>query len=771
MLVVQPRRVACRSLAAWLAEQRGEAVGERVGSWVRFERAVSEETRLVFATPGIALQLLRDDAAERYRAVMIDEFHERGWQTDLLAAVLARRSTPLVVTSATMDTQRVANALQAPFIEAEGRTFPLEITYADGPAQPSARDLVERVDDTLRRVRDATGDTLVFLPGKREIAAVAERLRAAGVDAIEVHGGVKPDVLARSFRAPSGGRVFVATNVAETSLTIPGVTTVVDSGLVRRMIHRAGRSVLALDVCSQAAMDQRAGRAGRVQAGRVIRLWSQRFRPAASLPPEVTRIPLDDVVLTAAALGESVAEADAIAWLDPPPAFAWAAARGRLRAAGALDTGDQVTPEGIAWASLPTGSDGARLLANAPLDLAGALADVVALTEQRRRLLLPVSELPELRAAEVSAARRTALGAVQDEVLASLIALRVTDARPLHLDTLAWRETRRAADQLRARIGVPWRAGETVPPRDALVRAIVARWPASAYAARPRALADRRKRGLSDREPWSNGEDELDVRRFVPDWLDPPPTPPVAGLVLEIAWLGTDGTRVRGVGSLVLPATYPELLSSGCGSAEVSEVAWASKRRQSLVATESVTLGGAVLGERSRRLTGAALRAALATLFCEDRWFRGGAAALEERLHLWRACADGARTALQLDEPPVTPVPEDAQAYVCETLAALGLETNEEIELVAIDDLLPKLDAVTGSPAWDLDRLVSEFPREWTYLGATYACRYQFRGGRVVLTPRTSKSAKAKPPAASVLPKFGGFRVFLEQASRRVQLR
>ena len=306
VLVVQPRRVACRALAGWLAEQRNEPVGATVGSWIRFERAVSETTRVLFATPGIALQLFEPDAGMRFSAVMIDEFHERGWQTDLLAAVLARRSTPLVVTSATMETVEIARALHAPVVEAEGRTYPLTIEHTDAPAQPSARDLVDRVCERVLKLPSVEGDTLVFLPGKREIAAVADRLRSHGVEAIEVHGGVRPDALAKAFRAPAGGRVFVATNVAETSLTIPGVTTVVDSGLVRRVVHRAGRSVLALDVCSQAAMDQRAGRAGRVQAGRVIRLWSQRFRQVASLPPEVTRIPLDDVVLTAAALGERV---------------------------------------------------------------------------------------------------------------------------------------------------------------------------------------------------------------------------------------------------------------------------------------------------------------------------------------------------------------------------------------------------------------------------------------------------------------------------------
>lgn len=771
VLVVEPRRVACRSLASYLASQRGEQVGQSVGSWVRFDRKVGAETRLVFATPGIALRLLTSGDDWPFSTVVLDEFHERGWETDLLCALLAVREEPLVLTSATLDADAVAARLDAAVVRSEGRTFPLTFSYVDAPVEPSTRDLDERVAAAIcaHRPQDGTGDVLVFLPGKGEIRAVRDRLGRTAFPIHEVHGGVPPGELAAVLSGPSGGRVFLATNVAETSLTVPGVTVVIDSGLVRRRMHRGGRSVLALDVCSKASMDQRAGRAGRVQEGHVVRLWSQRYRAAEALPPEIGRIPLDDVVLNVAAAGHPAMHADALRWVEPPPAFAWDDATERLGALGALDDEGHITSRGRAWAALPAGADEARLLANAPEELRAPLADLVALLEQRRRLLLPVGSLDAARADAVRRARRAAFGGIDDQVRAELAALRSDDSDALYLDRAVLRDARRTADQLRRAVGAS--SGRCdVPDRSSLLTHIVRRWPDSAYVARTRALSRRSSGERVEREPWANGSDEIMLTHWRPDWLEASWKPPVAGAVLNVAWLGAGGTGVRGVGGYLVPASTSELLAMGAGTATASRVRWRSRKRTRVVVDVDVELGGVVLGEREQEPRGHELREALAWLFLEDRWFRGGHDALLDALHLWHAVADGALRIVSRDpDAPTCEPPPEPQAWLVEQLQTLGLRTNDDIPLVELDDLLPDVPSLTGAPSWDLERLADEFPRVWEHLGAAYACRYTFGTGRVIMTPHNK--AASKPPNGKLVPAFRGFRVFYEKASRRVPVR
>lgn len=765
VLVVEPRRVACRALAGWLASQRGESVGQGVGSWVRFERRVSDATRIVFATPGIALRVLSGDA-ERFAAVMIDEFHERGWETDLLVARLARGDRPLVVTSATLDQERVAQALDALVVEAEGRRFPLTIEYADAPAEPSPEGLEERIARALRAAWPPPneGDALVFLPGKGEIRRCAAALSGVA-PTIEVHGGVRPDVLAKHFAAPAGGRVFLATNVAETSLTIPGVTLVLDSGLVRRRLHRGGRSVLALDRASLAEMDQRAGRAGRVAPGRVVRLWSARFRPRQALPPEISRIELDDVVLAAAALGDPVHRNDALPWVDVPPEFAWNASVERARGLGALNASGEITAKGRAWTALPVGPAEARLLANAPAALAGTFADLVALLEQRRSLWLPLGGYSDARQADVRAARAALLSDLDDEVRAAVRLLRGGDAERHALDRVVLSDARRTAERLRSAVGAPRLAdARPLSDRQTLVRAILERWPEVGYVARERALAARKKRGIAESEPWANAEGELRVRLPSLPWREDAPTPPVAGAVLDLAWLGVGATQVRGVGGFVLPARRADLANAGLGEPEIGPPTW-DKRRRRVVAPVRRTMAGVVLREDDEALAGAPLRDALLTLIPQGRVLREAWPALQDAVHAWQIVD------AHPDTSSVNPAPAEALDWLRSVVDTIGIEESDDLALVEAEDLVPDVSEQTGVASWDLERLVADFPREWTYLGATYRCVYRFAAGRVTLSPANAAAKKAKEPAKHVLPSFRGFRVFFTKASRTVQLR
>ncbi|MCA9713455.1 MAG: ATP-dependent helicase HrpB, partial [Myxococcales bacterium] len=244
-LVVEPRRVACRALALWLARGRGEPVGASIGYRVRFDDRRSADTRVLFVTPGVALNMFADGSALEFATILVDEFHERGWEVDLVVLLarraLARRGAAprLVLCSATLDVDALVEQLGATLVRAEGRRFPVSITY-EGDEAPSPVGLERRVADALTRLagdreRD-TGDILVFLPGKREIERCRQIAQGLPLTPVIVHGGVSPERLVRAFAPADAGapaRVYLATNVAETSLTVPGIRFVVDPGFAR----------------------------------------------------------------------------------------------------------------------------------------------------------------------------------------------------------------------------------------------------------------------------------------------------------------------------------------------------------------------------------------------------------------------------------------------------------------------------------------------------------------------------------------------------------
>ncbi|MFU8807367.1 MAG: helicase-related protein, partial [Bradymonadaceae bacterium] len=385
-------------------------------------------TRVLFATTGVVLRMMTELKSWPYRGVLVDEFHERGWEVDLIVAALSnaqrkgRVKGPLVITSATLDASSVAKKLDARILEAMGRTFPVDIAHLGSSNTPSTDDLGGRVRGAISKVLESKdkGDVLVFLPGKGEIATCEQALRplskSGDFDLVPVHGSLTPESIAKAFEdeAPRR-RVFLSTNVAETSVTLPGVTTVIDTGVARMRIHRAGRTALALVPISQASMDQRAGRAGRVRPGRCLRLWSERYTPEEATAPEITRIELDDVLLHAAILGLDGKAFDDALWVTPPPTFAVSEARRRLHGAGAVDDAHEITPLGKRMAELPVGGDEARLLIDPPPELADTLADLVALIQRGSDLLLPLHFQPSGRQERVKEARQGLLEGIDNE--------------------------------------------------------------------------------------------------------------------------------------------------------------------------------------------------------------------------------------------------------------------------------------------------------------------------------------------------------------------
>ena len=370
IILTSPRRVAARASAERMAEMLGEACGETVGYMTRLDSKVSAKTRILVVTETILVNRLVEDAElPGVSAVLFDEAHERALDSDLgLALALETRAVlredlRVLVMSATIDGARFARLLgdAAPVIESEGRSFPLEIKWLGGDASQAIEDRMAGA--VMTAWRGETGDILAFLPGVREIERVRERLVARLPDTPihPLHGQIEPAAQRAAIRRDADGRrrIVLATAIAETSLTLDGVSVVVDSGLARlaEFDRVAGTTHLVTRRASQASTAQRAGRAARQGPGVAYRLWEEAGhagRPEFA-PPEIVQADLAPLLLRLAKWG--TATPAALPWLDPPPEASVAAARLALEALGALDGSGRITPLGEAIASLPMAPD------------------------------------------------------------------------------------------------------------------------------------------------------------------------------------------------------------------------------------------------------------------------------------------------------------------------------------------------------------------------------------------------------------------------------
>jgi ATP-dependent helicase HrpB len=378
VLVLEPRRLAARLLAQRVAEERGTPLGAEVGFQTRFENAVSAATRIRFITEGILPRLLlADPGLAGIGTLVFDEFHERSLASDLslaLARALQRERRPdlrLVVMSATLAPEPLLTCLApARLVTAHARQYPVDIRYAAPPPRtPPWGTAAAAVAGLLRE--GLAGDVLVFQPGayeiRRTLAALAAAALPEAVLALPLYGDLPPE-RQRAVMAPAPRRkVIVATNIAETSLTIPGVRHVVDCGLARISRHDPARgfTTLLTEGISRAEADQRAGRAGREGPGVCIRLWSplEHNGRLPARPPEVCRVDLSEAVLQIRLL--RFASPAAFPWFEPPEAGALAAADAFLAALGALDPAGTVTPLGRRLAELPLHPRLGRLLLEA----------------------------------------------------------------------------------------------------------------------------------------------------------------------------------------------------------------------------------------------------------------------------------------------------------------------------------------------------------------------------------------------------------------------
>ncbi|MGI6092906.1 MAG: ATP-dependent helicase HrpB [Veillonellaceae bacterium] len=397
IIMLEPRRLAARSAAGYMAKLLGEKVGETVGYRVRLDSRVGPATRIEVVTEGILTRMMQTDPSlDNVGAVIFDEFHERNLHADvglalcLEAQSVLRPDLRIIIMSATLNAQPVAELLgNAPVIVSSGREFAVETIYLDRPVLGRIEPVI--IKTILEALRNDSGDILVFLPGAGEIRRVERQLREmnlAGVSIAPLYGNLPQDMQDNAIAPSDGGwrKVVLATSIAETSLTVQGIGVVIDSGLMRipRFSSRTGMTRLETIQVSRASADQRRGRAGRLGPGICYRLLTKEadLRLIECQQPEILESDLAPLALDLAAWG--VNQPNELAWLNPPPLAAFEQARTLLFELGAIDTAGKITAHGRKMAACGVHPRLAHMIIKAEsLNLGGLACEIAALLGER----------------------------------------------------------------------------------------------------------------------------------------------------------------------------------------------------------------------------------------------------------------------------------------------------------------------------------------------------------------------------------------------------
>lgn len=724
VVVIEPRRIACRSLAVRVAELEGAELGDVVGYWVRDEQIARASTRIVFATPGMALR--NRELLGSADSIVLDEFHERSLDTDLLLALLLRQSRArLVVMSATLEGERIAKHVAGRHLTATGKAYEVSMKYLSSgdEVMPHANDLPARVQRALDAAQDDPGDVLVFLPGKAEIEACAQGLRGRFA-VIPLHGSLSLSQQRRAFEPARERKVVLATNAAETSLTIPGIGVVIDSGLVRQTRYQDGRSYLVRGPIAQDSATQRSGRAGRTGPGVCYRLWSASAQLQPVTLPEIQRAPLVSMLLTAAAWGQAV---EALPLLDAPKPQALEAARAQLHAWGALQAAAELSDTGRHLFELPVEPAHARLLVEARkqdclddmIDLVAVLSVDRSVFEQGSRELPPDDDL-----------RATGCDAI-----AAIGALRAAEPAAHGAVDHVIKEARAARERLRRACHLPPRAPSSgAARREALLSAVLAADPQSCHVSR----------GRGRERYFSNGGTELALARDS-----------AANRLQKLDAILALETRAFGIGrdaQLLITSAMPLPLGmvarAGLGQDRLGNV---RIERSRVVAQIERVYAQRVIAEHEDVPTGPLAREAIVRLLLRGSLFREAIALTTERLG--RAALAGvlAKRGHPLGVASPTPVPE-LEAWLAQRIEALGVESGEDLALLSASDV-----TAPDLPFEVRSGLDEQFPTQVSVGDAVYRAEYDLTQNQVLL--QMIKGSRTEPPPLSYLPRFTGLRI------------
>ena len=734
VLVIEPRRIACTSLAEFLAEQSGQPLGKQIGYAIKLHAHYDEKTKVVFVTPGVALRWFAEDKLASFDIVMVDEFHERRWDIDLLTAILKQeKQHRLIVTSATLEGEKLANYLDAKRLRSEGRCFPVTVTHRsmDSRYLPNKKgcenDVVRTVKEALE---DEEGDILVFLPGRKEITQCAQILQ--GIDdvmVVKLHASVSDEERHRALTVQKQRKVVLATNVAETSLTIPNIRVVIDSGLERRTVQRNGRTALTLTNISKASAAQRMGRAGRVAEGACIRLFGEHAPLELVTPPELHREELVEPMLAAACCGYRLSE---LSFLDSVPEKSLNSALQTLQGMAAIDEQGDITEHGKKVYPLPIDALFADLVTRiqtksereAMIDLAAALS-------------VP-AQLYQLQGGE------SAEALAQEEPFgcdASLM-IRLVRGKQLpgvNVDATVLDEAQGLAKQMREVFELPDLEVASRYKRDELTKAIATLHPELVFVRRERR-----------RDALGNGLMEMMVgrnSRF--------PEKSEAALVLDSHSVPGRGVKqTLNLASVMLPVSLNLLRELELGEWQQGETNYEEEAPR---ATMHLVYAGRTICTEYQALEGEVAVQSIVEMIEDETLLPGFAPLRKQQIQHWKIY-----NALGLNPEPIEKTELDGLSFatwLVEQLETLGVESVEDIELFEAEDI-----PFEGIPDWEYQDFAEQFPLKLILAELKLDVEY-FVSRKLVHVIYTEGSRKGDPKRWE-LPRWAGWKVQYKKASR-----
>ncbi|WP_163936350.1 helicase-related protein [Paraferrimonas sp. SM1919] len=733
VLIVEPRRIAATALANYLSQSSAFAVNYAI----RFENHVTANTQLAFVTPGVALSWLADNNLQDFDVVMIDEFHERRWDTDLLLAILKQKqSHKLLLTSATINAQALTRYIDGQYLFSEGKRFSVELKHLakDDLQLPSNHNLEQRVATAVdQALAETQGDVLVFLPGKKELASCQQACQHFGISSFPLHGGIESDIQQQILSPANERRIIFATNVAETSLTIEGVTAVVDSGLERRTIQRNGRNVLSLERISMASAKQRLGRAGRVQAGVCYRLWGQAAPLDAHTDSELMRQELLEPMLAAANNGFELASLEFLDSLKPKTLEI---AKQALLSLSAIDSQGQITEHGKRLGPLPIDAIFAHLLSSMPdLDCTQLMIDCIAVMSTPGRLYqLPndpydIDQLQQWQHFDCDAYTQIKL-------------LREGAPDCLKVNHEVLREARTFAKQLRLALDIPLLSKQLSKDSSKLLTntQLRERWILALLKAHPQMAFVRREKR---QQALANGIQEVQIGRDSRFEIAKETHP--SAIVLNIHSVPGRGVKqTLNLATVLIPVSLQLLCKAELGQEQLN----ADGKLERIYA-------GRVIGVRQAQLNSQHTGQLVLQQILSGERYAGLAEQLQQDIasyNLWLKVTGEQGTATSLE------------AHLSHTISELGIETMDDLELVEADDF-----AFAGIPDWQKSEFMETYPLALTLAELKLTVEY-FPAAKRVVVHYASGTRKAGPKRWE-LPRFNGWRVQYRKASKLVDVK
>ncbi|MDN3610259.1 helicase-related protein [Vibrio ostreicida] len=737
VLVIEPRRIACTSLAQFLARQKNERLGQSVGYAIKLENCCDQDTEIVFVTPGVALRWFSQNRLSDFKTIIVDEFHERRWDTDLLVALLKRhRQHQWVLTSATIEGEKLARYLDGQRLQAKGRHFEVVIAHraSDSRQLPDARNLERRIREEVRHLLDLEGDILVFLPGRKEISQCQNALAdLAGVLVVPLHASISDQQREVALRRQPHKKIVLATNVAETSLTIDNIVAVIDSGLERRTEQRNGKTTLSLKHISKASARQRSGRAGRVMDGVCVRLYGEHAALVQVTPPELHRETLTEAMLASACCGVAL---DTLEFLDPLPEKSMHQASSMLRTMGAVDANGLATEHGQRLYPLPIDALYADLVTRMPeRKLQEAMVDltsVLATPASLYRLSNDEDALEQL-------AQQEPWGC--DAELAVRL-LRGEHFAGVTLDPSVLKEARALSDQMRAAFALPQLSVASRYSRQQWVEAIAR--------LHPELLFVRRE---TRREALANGEMEVMPGRAsrLPERSD-------AALVLDTHSLPGRGVKqTLNLATVTLPIHWDIFTRLNLGE-------WVEGKVKTIEDQPHIELNliyaGRVVATRTEPAQGTLAITPLLQAVKRGELLPGFARQRHQQIEHWNLYQ-------ALNRPAGTATPATTTTFddwFCQQLTMLELTQVDELALFSADDF-----PFEGVPDWEYQDFADRFPFE-LYIGdLTLTVEYLVQKKRIHLVYQSG--LRKGEPKRWELPKWSGWRIQYKKASRIVDIR